>query len=391
MPESGLIKGENTLFQTDMLAILVLVSLCLLVPTNGIGSNGLYLAFVWLAVKNTSLRQRWWQAVRYPLLVGLVYLLILGGFMAYRPMHGLKDSWAVLSGLSFSLLGVYLTQLPVARLRGSAVVTVGLMTLLALAVLLHNVQLHGWYDTLTRQDLDTDVHRNRLAVGLAVTFLLATVFMLTIEDWRVRGLLLLCALFLCFESYINSCRGAMLGMLVGAWLLGLWWNWRLTAILSVLGGLVLLGLAETGKLAAIVTHNGTIDDGRDDLWRYVFERIQLRPLTGYGLHALPFDPVFNAKHADLMLGHPHSIYVELVYASGIVGVLFWLFWYGQFGRRLYAAFSAPARDSQYLGLVLFIYMLVHGAVDFSFYSLAPATMLVMGYTCLVVAASRKTP
>lgn len=384
MPDRGLIKAD-TLFHVDILAMLVLASLCLLVPTNGVGSTGLGLAFVWVAVRDSSLRTRWWQAVRLPLLVATLYLLYLG-LVAFRPMHGLKDSWAVLRGLLFSLLGVYLSQLPVARLRASGFWVVLAMTLLAVGVLLYNVDLHGLHDTLTREDLDTTVHRNRLAVGLALTFLLAIVFLLTSQDWRVRLPLLLCALFLCFESYINSCRGAMLGMLAGAWLLGLWWNWRLTAVLTLVGGLILLGLQEQGKLAAIVTHNGTIDDGRDNLWAYVFERIQLRPWTGYGLHALPFDPVFNAKHADLMLGHPHSIYVELVYASGIIGVLFWLGWYGVLGRRLFGAFGAQARDSQYLGLVLFIYMLVHGAVDFSFYSLAPACFLVIGFSALMIAA-----
>ena len=366
----------------DAATTLMLLSLCLLVPTNDLGSNGIRFCFLWLLVRQPGLRADWWQATRGLMLAGFAYLLILGA-MAFSPMHGLKDGWYTMQGLLFSLLACYLLRLPVEKLRSSALLAVIVMTLYAIGVLLFNFHRYGVHEALTRQWLDSLVHRNRLAVGLATAYLLAAAFSLTTPGGRQRALFVACAVLLFVISYINNSRGALMGMVFASVALGFLWNWRLTTVLAVATGLLLCLAWQQGWLEGHATHGGTIDNGRDDIWWAVWDRIRLHPWTGYGLHALPFDPVFNKLHPELMKGHPHSIYIELVYASGIIGVLFWLAWYWRMGVAVRRSFVAQARDTRYLGLAFVVYILVHGSVDFSFYAFAVPVTLIIGFVMLL--------
>lgn len=376
--------------QVDALAFVILASLCLLVPTNGIGSNGMVLSFLWVLLRQPAARRDWWQ-VLWPLaLAAFVYLLVLGA-MAFSPRHGLKDSWSVFHGVMLSLLGVYLAQLPIRKLRDTAYVVVGLMTAFAIAVLLYNFHHNGVAVTLQLGGLDWWVNRNRLAVGFGLSFVLATVFAVTAESQTRRAVLLACAAVLLATSYINNCRGALLGMIAAAGLMALYWNWRLTVALGVLAAVGLAVLWEQGALMHLISHNGTIDSGRGGMWHGVMDRIGQRPWTGYGLHALPYDPVYQAQYGQLQLGHTHSIYLDLLYSSGIIGVLFWVGWFTALSLRLRAAISVSAVDVRHLGVGLLAYTLVHGLVDFGFYELGISIMIVLGWTCMAVARRQPVP
>ena len=106
------------------------------------------------------------------------------------------------------------------------------------------------------------------------------------------------------------------------------WSWRKVIIIGFIGLVVAFTLNYLGILHKVVTHNGgSLGNGREFLWPPIWERVLQNPWFGHGLHAVNNDPVLLAQKIEAV-SHVHSIYLDLVYASGIVGVLFW----GQIGR-----------------------------------------------------------
>lgn len=384
----GLSTLSDKLRGTDILALLFLVSLCLLVPTNGLGSGGLQLALLWLLFRDAPLRRAWWQSLKPLILAALAFLLLLS-VLSFVQRTALKDAWAVLRGLLFSLPALYVLQVGGQRLRLSGGLTVLVATALALAVLCINFQKYGIAETVARQWLDTAVHRNRFAVGVAVAFIIASALLLTAQRLGERLLFGFCAALLCLVAYINNSRGAILGMMAAGAALGFLWNWRLATVLALLAAGAGFALWESGVMHSAVTHNDSVDNGRLGLWHMIGERIGDNPWTGFGMHALPNDTELALRHPEINLPHPHSIYLELVYASGLVGVLFWLLWYGMLGRRVHQSFAADSLLPRYLGLALLAYVLVHGLVDFTFYSLGVATLLTVGTVWLAAPLRRE--
>jgi O-antigen ligase len=85
---------------------------------------------------------------------------------------------------------------------------------------------------------------------------------------------------------------------------------------------VVLIIHHLGILSKIVTHNGgSLGNGREFLWPPIFERVLQNPWFGHGLHAVNNDPVLLAQKIEAV-SHVHSIYLDLVYASGIDGRVF---------------------------------------------------------------------
>lgn len=369
-PIQPLIKGF------DWLAFLIVMGICLLGATNG-GSTGLMLAFLWIVYEESDLARRWWQAMRYLFLSAVLFMLLLC-VNSFNYAQALHDAWGGARGILMSLLALYLLHLPGAVINRVMLAAVIAVSVLAVLVLGWNIHLYGLVETLQRQGLDTFVHRNRLGEGLATAWVVGLALLLFSGKSILRQpLLLVLLLWLLLISYVNHSRGALMGQAAAAMALALVWSWR-KALLAGAGGLLLLLVAKSmGMLDKIITHNsgsGSIGNGREFLWPPIWVRVEENPWYGYGLHAINNDPVLLRGHIE-DVPHVHSIYLDMLYASGIVGVLFWFVWVVFFVTRMKFGMIRQNQAAPYMGWGILAYTLVHGLVDFSFYSLGTLSLL----------------
>ncbi len=366
---------QKTTNNFDVLAFLIVMSMCLLGATNGVGSIGMQLAFILVIYLRPELSEQWWRVSRYFLLAAVLLLLALVAH-SFHYQQAMHDAWGVTRGLLMSLLAVYLLQVSSQQLYRVFMMTLVICSLLATGIVLWNVHKYGLQETLQREWLDTFMHRNRLGQGLAMAFIVGLAALLSQSQPLYRQKLLLsCVLWLGAVSYINHSRGALLAMAAASMVMLFLWNWRKALIVESIGLVVALIVNHLGILNKIATHNGgSLGNGREFLWPPIFERVAQNPWFGYGLHAVNNDPVLLAQHIEAV-SHVHSIYLDIVYASGILGVFFWGVWILLFTNNIKKILTSNNRVACYLGLGLLTYILVHGVVDLAFYSLGTSAIL----------------
>ena len=366
---------QKTTNNFDVLAFLIVMSMCLLGATNGVGSTGMQLAFILVIYLHPELSKQWWRVSRYFLLTAVLLLLALVAH-SFHYQQALHDAWGVTRGLLMSLLAVYLLQVPSQQLYRVLTTTLIVCSLLATGIVLWNVSQYGLQETIERQWLDTFMHRNRLGQGLAIAFIVGLAALLSSsQSFSRQKLLIFGVLWLGVISYINHSRGALLAMTVAGMVMLFLWNWRKAFIIESIGLVVALIIHHLGILSKIATHNnGSLGNGREFLWPPIFERVTQNPWFGYGLHAVNNDPVLLAQKIEAV-SHVHSIYLDLVYASGLMGVLFWGIWTLLFAKNIKKILTPNNNMANYLGLGLLTYILVHGVVDLAFYSLGTSAIL----------------
>ncbi len=359
----------------DFLAFLIVMSVCLLSVSNGLASIGMQLAFILVIYLYPTLFRQWWIATRYFLLVAVLILLVLVA-NSFNYKQALHEAWGVTRGLLMSLLAVYLLQIPSEKIYRVLKVSLVICALLATGVVIWNVHKYGLQETLGRQWLETFAHRNSLGIGLASAFIVGLSALLSQSRlFYQQKLLIFGVLWLGVVSYINHSRGALLAMVVAGMVMFFLWSWRKALIVGLIGLVVTLLINHLGILNNIVTHNGgSLGNGREFLWPPIFERVTQNPWFGYGLHAVNNDPVLLAQKIEAV-SNVHSIYLDLVYASGIVGVFFWAIWILLFANNIKKILAPNNNMVGYLGLGLLTYILVHGVVDLAFYSVGTSTIL----------------
>ncbi|MBH1970614.1 MAG: O-antigen ligase family protein [Moraxellaceae bacterium] len=366
---------QKTTNNFDALAFLIVMSMCLLGATNGVGSMGMQLAFILVIYLHPELSKQWWRVSRYFVLTAVLLLLALVAY-SFNYKQALHDAWGVTRGLLMSLLAVYLLQVSGQQLYRVLTMTLMMCSLLATGVVLWNVHQYGLQETIERQWLDTVMHRNRLGQGLAMAFIVGLAALLSQSQPLYRQKLLLsCVLWLGAVSYINHSRGALLAMIVAGMVMLFLWNWRKALIVESIGLVVALIINHLGILSKIATHNGgSLGNGREFLWPPIFERVLQNPWFGHGLHAVNNDPVLLAQKIEAV-SHVHSIYLDIVYASGLMGFLFWGIWTLLFAKNIKKILTPNNNMACYLGLGLLTYILVHGVVDLAFYSVGTSAIL----------------
>jgi O-antigen ligase len=366
---------QKTTNNFDALAFLIVMSMCLLGATNGVGSTGMQLAFILVIYLHPELSKQWWRVSRYFVLTAVLLLLALVAY-SFNYKQALHDAWGVTRGLLMSLLAVYLLQVSGQQLYRVFTITLMMCSLLATGVVLWNVHQYGLQETIERQWLDTFMHRNRLGQGLAIAFIVGLAALLSQpQSFSRQKLLVFGVLWLGIVSYINHSRGALLAMIVAGMVMLFLWNWRKALIVESIGLVVVLIIHNLGILSKIATHNGgSVGNGREFLWPPIFERVLQNPWFGHGLHAVNNDPVLIAQKIEAV-SHVHSIYLDLVYASGLMGVLFWGIWTLLFAKNIKKILAPNNNMACYLGLGLLTYILVHGVVDLAFYSVGTSAIL----------------
>jgi O-antigen ligase len=322
-----------------------------------------------------ELSKQWWRVSRYFVLTAVLLLLALVAY-SFNYKEALHDAWGVTRGLLMSLLAVYLLQVSGQQLYRVFTITLMMCSLLATGVVLWNVHQYGLQETIERQWLDTFMHRNRLGQGLAIAFIVGLAALLSQpQSFSRQKLLVFGVLWLGIVSYINHSRGALLAMIVAGMVMLFLWNWRKALIVESIGLVVVLIIHNLGILSKIATHNGgSVGNGREFLWPPIFERVLQNPWFGHGLHAVNNDPVLIAQKIEAV-SHVHSIYLDLVYASGLMGVLFWGIWTLLFAKNIKKILTPNNNMACYLGLGLLTYILVHGVVDLAFYSVGTSAIL----------------
>lgn len=365
-----------------LFSFLVLMSFILLMPTNGAGSSGIMLALVLSFFLYPKISKAWFFQNKYILLFVLVYLCFLVSY-SFNYKQALHTSWGVLRGMCCSLLAIILLKEISESILHSAIRAVIVCSVLLLSmVLVYNIYQYGILGMISRQWLDTMVHRNRLGVGIAVGFVftLAAFLSSDFKNNKHNGLFLMAMAFLCGMAFINHSRGATLAMIAAGCVMLLYWHWLKALLILILVGVVSwLG----SHFANVITHaNGSIGNGREFLWPPIFERVKQDPIWGYGLHAVNNDPVLQAQNIE-KVGHVHSIYLDIIYSSGIVGVCFWLCILIICIRKNTPLLGYENKGLlKYLGLGIFVYILVHGLVDFAFYSMA--IMMYLSFSLVLI-------
>lgn len=370
-------------YKDYIFSVLLLSSLVLLMPTNGVGSNGLILVFLFSIVFFKESVDLWWRKNKKLFLIIAMYLLYLVS-ISFEYKQSLHTAFGVLRGIVFGscLAIIVLRDVYVEALRKSVYIVLVLMLCLLAGILIFNIQKYGLAQVVDRQWLDTTVHRNRLGVGIAIIFIMTfSVWLMDYKKIWNSLFLIICLLFLCLIAFINHSRGALLAMLAAGCVVSLYWNWRRTLI-PLIGIWIFLQWIQANYISIITHANGSVGNGRELLWPLIWQRVQESPIWGYGLHAINNDPVLIAKKIEAV-GHVHSIYLDVIYSSGILGILVLLLIASKFfiinkevvGNKNNVFF-------EYMGVGLLTYIMIHGLVDYAFYSMA--IMMYLSFSCVLL-------
>lgn len=374
----------GVIYQVNILACLILLSLCLLVSTNHIGFNGVMLALVGCFYLYPKTSQLWWQRNKYVLAIVLGYLLLLVLF-SFQYKQALHTAWGVIRGLCCSLLAAVLLRDVSAQMLQRAIYVVLIVCIFLLCIILVvNIDEYGFKEVLQRQGLDSTVNRNSLGVGIAVVTIFTCAVILASPLQKLQYCILgITILLLGFMAFVNHSRGAILAMIAAIVVMLLYWNWR-KAVLIITGSSALFLWNESNAVSILTHTNSSFGNGREFLWPPVWERIKENPIWGYGLHALSNDSILQAQKIG-QLPHVHSIYLDVLYSSGALGVFFWV-WVGGCVVKNNILLIKGSNNQLlfYIGLGLLVYILVHGLVDFAFYS--KVIMVYLSFSIMLVLA-----
>lgn len=159
-------------------------------------------------------------------------------------------------------------------------------------------------------------------------------------QWR-RILLLLSSLLSLIALYQTATRGAMIGLLAGAFIGGLWIAIRKkTFRVPVLVAIALLALGAaallTGRESALVQESVTLRrlaslslqdfsvQSRLLVWNMAWQGIKERPVFGYGENnvSAPLDRHMDPNVMETWFDSSHNVFMDTLLAHGFVGFVF---------------------------------------------------------------------
>lgn len=377
----------------EIVAFFFLFFVAIFVPTNGIGSTGIMFVLAWVLFNESDLRRAWWKSIRALMAVVLVYFLIMTTY-AFSVKASLHDGGEVLKSIALSLVVFYILKLSEVTLRKAMQWVLICLAISTSLILAYNLQYHGVDGVLQRHELDWYVNRNRLAVGFSLMFIFALTLVIN-ETVKLKSFLLSCVMVLAaVAALLNDSRGAIVAMFVSSVFIVLValfkqgakkvlrfdWLCLPTFIAAIILGYVFINHL---NLIGFVHHGGDITTYRSLIWQTIWGRLQSSIWVGYGPHAIMHDH-FLINGEMLTFRHPHSIYMGLLYSSGIVGIVFWFTWFTIYLSRARKIVYLNNDIGFYIGLGILVNALVHGLVDFDFYALDTMTFLIVGITLVAV-------
>lgn len=373
----------------DLLAFMIIFSICWLKASNGIASIVMQLAFIVIVLSNTDFFKSWWLTIRY-FILGVLFLLILLVLNSFSYKQALHEAWGVMRGLLMSLLAVYLLQLQKERIYQAALMVFFFSFVLVVCFFILNVYEKGVQGTIQKAGIEIFAHRNSFGSVLSYICILGFSLLLQQRNIIKFNVLFLFLSVLVTIACINYSRGALLGLAVASITMLCLRNlkWALVLICIGMGIGVLLLLNQENFLGTILFHNkvSSFLNGREFLWPPIWERVEQSPWFGYGLHAVNNDPVLLEKNIE-KVSNVHSIYLDIIYASGIFGVIFWVGWIALLARKMKEELYANNELCHYLGVGFLMFLLTHGLFDLDFYSLG--TSAVFSFSGILILAYMK--
>ncbi len=367
--------------------------LAIFVPTNGIGSTGIMLVWAWVLFKEPHLRHEWWTSVRSLMAIVLVYFLIMTTY-AFSVKASLHDGGEVLKSIALSLIVFYISKLSEETLRKAMQWVVAILVISVLLILIYNFECHGFEGLLQKHELDWYVNRNRLAVGFSLMFIFALTLVIDEVSQPKSFMYSLAMVLAALAALLNDSRGAIVAMFAASifmvlvaittngWKKVLRFDWMAVPFFIAVIIVAYVYFNHHG-LTGFVLHGDGIDSNRLIIWQTVWDRSMHSVWIGYGPHAIMHDH-FLLDGWVQTFKHPHSIYLSLLYSSGIVGVVFWFAWFSIYLHRARQIFASNNQIGFYIGLGILVNVLIHGLVDFDFYALGTMTFLIVGTTLVAV-------
>ncbi len=178
-------------------------------------------------------------------------------------------------------------------------------------------------------------HKNSLGSAVALIFLFALYFVISTKGgMRLVAMTTAAAcVFLLFKSESKTAMGlARLAPLAGVLLYVLARWLRVSPLVAILFGLSATVAAyflisrlfgfDSSDLLLFVFNDATFT-GRTDIWSFVWDHIQQRPLLGYGYQGfwgIPASPKLDAEPAFIAgMAHGHNGFLDAVLNVGIIG------------------------------------------------------------------------
>lgn len=200
------------------------------------------------------------------------------------------------------------------------------------------------------------------------------------KQWRkYLGVFMLLAAFCLIMTYA---RGALLTICVVAALYGIMKDWRILAVLAVVGG---VALAANPVLLDRITNVFAVADTSSEMrlamWESTVQMIMDHPILGIGWGAYwMVYPLYDFYIVDgsVMLVHAHNIYLNYVAEIGIIGGIAYFVWF--FGNMTNALLAKNPLDNDLsegirlgLGLAL-VTVALNGLTDDVLFNI-PSSML----------------
>lgn len=166
---------------------------------------------------------------------------------------------------------------------------------------------------------------NRFAQYLVLGLPLATISLWVLQEfkWKIGAFCFVLFSFVCLfltKSFAGICAVSILILLVVFIK-----NWKIGAVLILL--LSLIYVTNTGKSHRFIqrfTSSSSIDK-RFSTWKMAFSAVKRRPFTGCGLSTFSEIATEYKGNKEIMHGHTHSMYVQVLCETGVLGFSAFLF------------------------------------------------------------------
>lgn len=296
------------------------------------------------------------------------------------------DKAKILLFLPISLASLYLLTSRVRFAFDWLVTAFVAMAAITGVYLLINLGLDGWlYRLKGLGRADNSVMGGYLYAIAIMAVLYATTF----RSWPLQVRIALC-LLLGTVLFFTLSRGPILALALtvfGICLLQKHYRFCCGLVLAAaLGGAVILGAGWQKEIPVI----NRPDTGRTQVWEQVIDKVEERPLFGYGIASKFYYDIKN-RHGKIseVSSHPHNFYLATVMQGGMVALTFMM---GMIGLFLAGAYALARNTQEYWPLAALTSCCIMGLYDFGgLYTNLGVGWLVFWYQFALIAALRDKP
>ena len=348
---------------------------------------GSFLLIWW--IDNDFIREMWRsvRSIYVPMAIFLVLMTLLSMSRVESLRAGLSvfKSWLVFfpvvwitlrSGKAFHLAWLY------------GMFFFGVAGLAACIFTTYNILLPGMQDA-GGEGINWFSNRNSFAVTLGFSWIIGVAW-LSSTTWSRKNSQLILAIILilaviAYDIYFNRSRGGVLATVAATALIilvRLPWRSIIRFGMPVFTAFLLAVWVSRNNITSYFIHRNLMN-GRDEVYALAWRSIKANPWLGQGPDTFKVDEYVIRHSVEGGYNTTHDIYIDILYSTGVVGLVFWLVHF----IRMYRLASYPAltinakaidrQELQFYGCLIIGfagYMAVHGLVDFGFYRQMPGVI-----------------